>query len=172
MSKVLFLDLDGTVRLFIPHKSSSPYDPYNQIIYPNVHNLLDAYKANDWIIIGITNQKGVISGYKTQEELVTELRYTLDLLPHFLSIYACIDDGNTCIVVRKNMPTLTYLSTLPIYRKPFSGMLYQALEAYGLFKSERYLYVGDRAEDASCAASMNIPFIHAVDWRLSDQIVM
>ena len=52
-NKILFLDLDGTVRRT---KSGATFinDPYDQELIPGVEEAIARY--HNWLIIGITNQ--------------------------------------------------------------------------------------------------------------------
>ncbi len=91
-SKVLFLDLDGTVRR---SKSGATFinDPYDQEMIPGVEDAIARY--HDYKIIGVTNQGGVKAGFKSLEDCFTEQKITLDLIPKMLMIFFCTDGGET-----------------------------------------------------------------------------
>ena len=95
--KVLFLDLDGTVRL---STSGGIFiaQPENQIIIDGVAEAIARYK-NDWLIIGITNQAGVINQHKTLDNCIKEQQLTMQLLPQLYKVYACPDWGNTILII-------------------------------------------------------------------------
>lgn len=55
MSKILFLDLDGTIR---KPKSSAKFisNPYDQQPIEGAYQQCDRYFNDGWILIGISNQ--------------------------------------------------------------------------------------------------------------------
>lgn len=95
--KILFLDLDGTVR-----KTKSGFhsinDPYDQELIPGVENAIARYKG--WEIFGITNQGGVGAGFKTLNDCILEQAETMRLLPWIQSVCFCPDDGKTMYMVK------------------------------------------------------------------------
>ncbi len=168
MTKILFLDLDGTVRRT---KSGATFinDPYDQELIPGVQEAIARY--HDWKIIGITNQGGVLAGKKSLENCFEEQRQTLMLVPQMWMILFCTDNGDTMFRLSQRM---LELHGMPIifnrskyfgnFRKPNPGMINFALK-YSREKPEQILMVGDRPEDQQCAANANIPFMWAEDWR-------
>jgi D-glycero-D-manno-heptose 1,7-bisphosphate phosphatase len=56
--KILFLDLDGTIR---ETKSGAKFinDPYDQKAIDGANTACDQYHKKGWNLIGITNQGGV-----------------------------------------------------------------------------------------------------------------
>ena len=97
--KILFLDLDGTVR---KTKSGATFinDPYDQELISGVEQAIARYK--DWKIIGITNQGGVAAKHKTLENCIVEQQQTLALIPQMCCIYLCPDNGETIYAVGKH----------------------------------------------------------------------
>ncbi|YAF99498.1 MAG: hypothetical protein AB3A66_29745 (plasmid) [Nodularia sp. CChRGM 3473] len=69
MTKILFLDLDGTVRRT---KSGKTFinTPLDQEIIPGVTEAISHY--SDHYLIGITNQGGVAAGKKSLEDAIAE----------------------------------------------------------------------------------------------------
>jgi D-glycero-D-manno-heptose 1,7-bisphosphate phosphatase len=168
MSKILFLDLDGTVR---KSKSGATFinDPYDQELIPGVEDAIARY--HDYKIIGVTNQGGVIAGYKSLENCFEEQRQTLKLLPQMSLLLFCTDNGDTMFRLSQRalemhgMPIMTNRSNhFGNFRKPNSGMIVFGMK-YSREKLEEILMVGDRSEDQECAANANIPFMWAEDWR-------
>lgn len=168
--KLLLLDLDGTVR-----QSKSGATFINQ---PDDQQLIDGaaeaiLRYPDWVKIGITNQGGVASGFKTLEDAIKEQQRTLELV-WLEAILFCPDmNGETCWVVEEevNQP---YCIIMPgsNFRKPAPGMLWFARRlAWGwggklaTNSIDECLYVGDRDEDEQAAAAANIPFMWAEEWR-------
>ena len=168
MSKILFLDLDGTVR---KSKSGATFinDPYDQELIDGVEDAIARY--HDYKIIGVTNQGGVIAGYKSLENCFEEQRQTLKLLPQMSLLLFCTDNGDTMFRLSQRalemhgMPIMTNRSNhFGNFRKPNSGMIVFGMK-YSREKLEEILMVGDRIEDQQAAANANIPFMWAEDWR-------
>ncbi len=74
MNKILFLDLDATVRRA---KSGATFinTPKDQEIIPGVQDAIARYP--NYYIIGITNQSGVDAGKKSLESAIAEQKYTM-----------------------------------------------------------------------------------------------
>lgn len=162
MSKILFLDLDGTVR---QTKSGATFinDPYDQELMPGVVEAITQY--SDWAIVGVTNQIGVEAHRKTLDDCIKEQMYTMQLLPQIQCINFCTtfngSDGYRCY----SYGDVINLPSGRNYRKPSAGMLMQFIEDYHSLPLEEILMVGDRAEDEQCAKNAGINFIWAEDWR-------
>ncbi|MFM6139134.1 MAG: HAD hydrolase-like protein [Sphaerospermopsis kisseleviana] len=160
MNRILFVDLDGTVRRT---KSGATFinDPYDQEIIPGVQEAIARY--HDWKIIGITNQGGVGAGHKTLKDCVLEQQYTLKLLPNLSYIFFCPDNGQTTYQVwEKRYQKIDPFEKLN-FRKPGTGMIDWAIRCNS--QTKQYLMIGDRPEDQQCADNANIPFMWAEDWR-------
>lgn len=172
MTKVLLLDLDGTVR---QTKSGQTFinEPYDQKLIPGIEQALSRYP--DWSIVGVTNQKGVACGFKTLADAIQEQKVTIDLLQGRMShIYFCPDDGETCVrcgygdtwhkrtssqwSINRHLP-------YPSFRKPSPGMLLLAIDNLPSPPSQ-ILMVGDRPEDAAAAKDAEVPFIWAEHFRM------
>ena len=94
MNKILFVDLDGTVRRT---KSGAIFinTPQDQEIIPGVTEAIARYP--DHYVIGITNQGGVAAKKKSLVSAIAEQQYTMELLPQLLEIYFCPDfEGREC----------------------------------------------------------------------------
>ena len=168
MTKILFLDLDGTVR---QTKSGATFinDPYDQELIVGVEDAIARY--HDYKIIGVTNQGGVIAGYKSLENCFEEQRQTLKLLPQMSLLLFCTDNGNTMFRLSRRslemhgMPIPTNRSNyFGNFRKPSPGMIVFGMK-YSREKLEEVLMVGDRPEDQQAANNANIPFMWAEEWR-------
>ena len=173
MNKILFLDLDGTCRRT---KSGATFinDPYDQELIPGVEDAIARY--HDYKIIGVTNQGGVIAGYKSLENCFEEQHQTLKLLPQMSLLLFCTDNGNTMFRLSRQglkmhgmsiigMPIMTNRSNhFGNFRKPNPGMIVFGMK-YSGETLEEVLMVGDRSEDEQAANNANIPFMWAEDWR-------
>ncbi|MBO3463578.1 HAD hydrolase-like protein [Aetokthonos hydrillicola Thurmond2011] len=176
--KILFLDLDGTVRE--PSEEGEKFignDYKKQRIIAGVKEAISQYE--DWFIIGISNQGGVKSGYKTLDNCIAEQRYTMELIPQIKVVYFCPDmDGlrsykvepdniteyvdEDADLVRSSEDDFKWIAS---FRKPSPGMVKLALKEYGGLVEDCFM-VGDRPEDEQCAKSAGIRFIPAVEWRV------
>ena len=175
MVKILFLDCDGTIRQprggakFINH-------PRDQRIIPGADSAIARYYQQGYCCIGITNQGGVASGYKSLEDAIAEQRYTLKLFRELEAIYFCPDyEGLIGWKVTRtgkfkvsNHHRVAELMAHEQYRfrKPGAGMIMLAsLEFEGIL--EESMMVGDRDEDEAAAAKAGVAFLWADAWRKS-----
>lgn len=183
--KLLLLDLDGTVR---EPKSGAKFinDPLDQKLINGVEEAIARYQ--DWTIVGVTNQGGVASGFKTLEDAIAEQRITLELCPQLDQILFCPDfEGNTggrVVRVGESFYDFTVDRTgiegIRGLRKPEPGMIDLAFEYYqsGAYSFARdkfgdnvritqTLMVGDREEDQLAAQAAGVEFMWAETWRTS-----
>lgn len=169
--KVLFLDLDGTIR---ETKSGAKFisDPLDQQPIEGAVQKVREYSENGWVIIGITNQMGVFYGYKTLENMIKEQLQTLKLFPAIWKIYACPDEGKSMICIYSDyIPQPNWIKydetkqTLN-FRKPETGMIDYFIETHDPITQA--LMVGDMESDELCAIKANIPFLWANDWLKSE----
>ena len=172
--KILFLDLDGTVR---KTKSGATFinDPYDQELIVGVEGAIARYKG--WKIFGITNQGGVGAGFKTLNDCILEQAETMRLLPQIQSVCFCPDDGKTMYMVKSCTHKVTKDSIggdVGNFCKPSPGMVlyvFNTFKKIGFmeedisWKFDKCLFVGDRPEDQQTANNTNIPFMWAEEWR-------
>lgn len=168
--KLLLLDLDGTVRQSVSGKTFIS-EPGDQKLIDGAAEAISRYAG--WNKIGITNQGGVSSGFKTLEDAILEQQRTLELV-WLDAILFCPDmEGSSCWVVEP-MIAQPYMVQIPgvDFRKPAPGMLHVARRLawnwHGSRASESVdecLMVGDRPEDEAAAAAAGINFIWAHHWR-------
>ncbi|NER40055.1 MAG: HAD hydrolase-like protein [Oscillatoria sp. SIO1A7] len=192
LTKVLFLDLNGTVR---SPKSGGLFikDPLDQELIPGAK---EAIATHQGLIVGITNQGGVEAGYKSLEDCIKEQRRTLEIIPEMESIYFCPDfEGRFCWEINgyyhREKQVRSFAreeSTAGFdcaaifanpgeerlnFRKPSPGMIEYAYSSlaterggrYNLAPLENCLMVGDRLEDKQAAQSLGMPFMEAEKWR-------
>ena len=161
--RILFLDLDGTVRR---SKSGQTFinDPKDQEIIPGVDEAIDRYVG--WLIVGITNQGGVAAGKKSLENCIEEQQEFLRMFPDMDSIYFCPDfEGKVCYRVEPDCFENCSIDRWGDFRKPGAGMIRSALKH--LPRMREGLFVGDRPEDELAASRARLPFIWADAWRES-----
>ncbi len=190
MVDLLLLDLDGTVRRTRSGKKFIN-EPTDQEIIPEAVSTIRAYVAAGATAIGITNQGGVMHGYKSFESCVEEQFLTIGFLPELTEILFCPDNGKNCYEVSgyfevghfidywnisEAMGWLEYEALHRLkgkYRKPDPGMLRYALWQYQEPDiTVKALYVGDRPEDAEAAMNAGIPFLFAQQWYNSDPVTV
>lgn len=165
MNKLLLLDKDGT--LITPTSGKQFVEsPQDQVVLPGVSEAILAYVEQGYTAIIVSNQGGVESGYKSLEDTVAEMQYSLKLLPDIDVAYFCPDFAGT---------KLWYVSLVAAFqvkiaihkfnfRKPGSGMLIHAMHALGSSPFD-CIMVGDRKEDYEAAMNAQVKFISAEKWR-------
>lgn len=188
MTKILFLDLDGTVREPIVGKFID--STINQRIIEGASKAMEFYKNQGWTLLGITNQGGVEAGHKSFDNCIKEQQYTLDMTPQIDSIFFCPDfKGRRCVqVTRKEIFKYSFddeqfwqpvnnPNNVYSFRKPGTGMLRLAIEkltgkhenqfideCWILEDSECWM-IGDRPEDEEAASNLGINYLAADVWR-------
>lgn len=167
--KLLLIDKDGT--LVNPHNDKTfPEFPWDQVPIPGMYEKLYQYNfLEGWEIMVISNQGGVIAGYKSQEFAQLEMKYLLQLFPQISECYFCPSLGESCWRITRS-EEIRYDQSSWVYRgepaqsfrKPGAGMLTLARGLYA--PSGEVLYVGDRSEDEQAAINAGIPFLFADDF--------
>jgi D-glycero-D-manno-heptose 1,7-bisphosphate phosphatase len=142
----VFLDRDGTINEqmgYINHLSRF-------MIFHGVAEAVRLLNAHDFWVIVITNQGGVARGYYPIE-LMHEMH---DFLTRSLNDKGAIIDG---IFYCPHHPA----GVMPEYsmecdcRKPKTGLIHQALDAFDIDMSKSYM-VGDRHVDMELASRLEI----------------
>lgn len=167
-SKILFLDLDGTIREPKTGKWVSPWD--NQKPMDGAIDAVKIYCDRNYRIFGITNQGGVGAGHKTLSDCIKEQKLTIELFPELSGIFFCPDfEGNICYKLSDpNREPLEFFRSdnKSSFRKPGYGMLELAANLSGFsLKFDECWMVGDRDENEQCAADTGINFCPAQIWR-------
>jgi D-glycero-D-manno-heptose 1,7-bisphosphate phosphatase len=177
MDKILFCDLDGTLRTTLSGETFAKH-PRDYKIIPGTEALLNRAIIEKWHIYGISNQGGVAAGRKSLEACVDEMFYALKLFPHLTSILFCPDfQGERCLEISRtnlyHVPELKNISAefpelVGSYRKPKPGMLEIILKRHGMFANkffkDKCLMIGDRKEDEEAAGALGIKFVSAIKW--------
>lgn len=165
LTKILCLDLDGTVRR---SKSGKTFieGPDDIEIIPGMKELIwKAYKEG-WYVVGISNQAGIAHGLKTSDGVIDEMNTTAALLSDGISypihqIYFCPYDAKG----KESEYNWRSLS-----RKPYYGMLClverDLIDGFRFPDWDNSLFVGDRPEDEQCAKAAGVPFMWAHDFVL------
>ena len=166
LTKILCLDIDGTVRR---SKSGKTFieGPDDIEIIPGMKERIWKYKNEGWAVIGISNQAGVAHGFRTFDQVLDEMVRTMKLTSNeddedpFTTIHLCPMDE------KGSVPPYNARS---LCRKPGTGLLAQAEYNLSTKKMiadwDNSLFVGDRPEDQECAKRAGIPFMWAHDFVL------
>jgi len=163
MSKIIFFDLDGTLRETISGKTFIN-EPQDQKAIEGTQKALAYYQDKGFICIGITNQGGVAAGHKSLESAIKEQRITLQLFPELSEIFFCPNyDGESCYQIsRNNEPLLMKsLDLMNSCRKPGAGMIELATKGFSDLDIAQSWMIGDRPEDQQCAEAAGIKFVWA-----------
>lgn len=166
---VLFLDLDGTIILGKEELGHFITGPQEVELFPGVLDLVKDYKAKGWRIVVVSNQGGIALGHiadSTVNRIMQETsRLCANLFDRMLWCEHHPDAKHTDPVQQKELSQC-------FCRKPSPGLIFNAIYSLGEQRLEEYfrpyncLMVGDMDTDRDCAASINIPFMWAKDWRL------
>lgn len=177
VTKLLILDMDGTVRHPISNADGFILHPKDQILYPDAIAAMKEFIRKGFTIIGASNQGGVAAGKKSLDDCIAEQAYTLELAyeadVEIAEILFCPDyEGQICLSVDgskipHNDYSEQYKDCAP-FRKPSCGMIEVARFLYEHpFDDNEVIFVGDRDIDEQAAKNANVQFIHAREWRSS-----
>lgn len=165
MSKIIFFDLDGTLRETISGKTFIN-EPQDQRAIEGTQKALAYYQKKGFLLIGITNQGGVAAGHKSLESAIEEQRITLKLFPQLSEIFFCTNySGESCWQLSDGNVPLDFSApragngTAISCRKPGHGMLLVA--ARPLAELKDCWMIGDRPEDQQCAEAAGVKFVWA-----------
>lgn len=162
-TKVLYLDLDGTVRRGFDELGRFVNKKEDVEVFDGVVDLMRKYKEKGWRIVGVTNQGGVATGQLSYEDMAAAIietnRQTEQL---FDKIMVCVHHPDA----REKEMAVCWC------RKPRIGNVVLAAHELGKVYDEYYpphlaLFIGDRPEDKQCAENAGIPFMDAKEWRES-----
>lgn len=160
---VLFLDLDGTVRLG-PDQLGGRFvnSPADVELFDGMVDLIKSYKEKGWRIVAISNQGGIATGQAIESEVNRAMAETNRLCANlFDRMMWCPHHPS---MARDNPENLC------LCRKPRIGNVVAALIGMTQQFGEQYiplscLFVGDMEDDRKCAEAANIPFMWAEEWR-------
>lgn len=161
-TRVLYLDLDGTVRHGYDELGRFVNRPEDVVIFPEALVLMKRAKEDGWRIVAISNQGGIALGHMTMDECADTMMQTYVLCD------GLFDKMTWC---RHHPEAADPEMAVCWCRKPLAGMVIEtALALSELYPDEYYpphlgLFVGDRPEDKACAQNASLPFVWASDWR-------
>lgn len=160
---VLYLDLDGTVRQGKDDALGRFVNgPDDVRVFPEAVERMQDWKARGGRIVGISNQGGIALGIVTMAQVVASMIETQ---------HQCrwlFDRIRFC----QHFPSASDPEYARCWcRKPRAGMVIESAVDLGhqhpaeMYPPHLALLVGDRDEDAACAAAANIDFMWATQWR-------
>ena len=160
-TKVLYCDLDGTVRKCQEDGIGFVNSVSDVKVYDKVPDILKRYKEAGYRIVGITNQGGVALGHLSYDNMAQAIAETQRQTGNaFDKILVCIHHPDA---KEKEM-------AICWCRKPRIGSIVEAAKSLAQTYPEYYpphmaLFVGDREEDKQCAENAGIQFQVAKEWR-------
>jgi D-glycero-D-manno-heptose 1,7-bisphosphate phosphatase len=154
---VLYCDIDGTIRWGKDEMGKFVNTAEDVTVFPEVPDLLWAYKDLGWRIIGVSNQGGIALGHMSMDDCFKAMGETQrQCRLAFDKIVFCAHspyDNPGCPCRKPGIAMITDT------RK---WLFQQYGEAYPMHMG---LFTGDRPEDETCAANAGLPFMDAKDWR-------
>lgn len=160
--RVLYLDLDGTVRHGFDELGRFVNCAADVKVFPEVPGILKRYREAGWKIVGVTNQGGIALGHVSIE----------DVREAVMETNAQCGNAFDRIMVCQHHPDAEGPEYAACWcRKPKYGSVIEGAHALkeqypdGIFPPHLALFVGDRPEDQRCADGIGIDFQWAVEWR-------
>jgi D-glycero-D-manno-heptose 1,7-bisphosphate phosphatase len=150
--RCVFLDRDGVINeKAAPHDYIRSWSEFRFL--PNIADWIRLFNALDFLVIVITNQRGVARGMMTRES-VDEIHR--NMIAELAARGARIDDVFVC----------PHQEDACDCRKPKPGMVLQAQAKWAIDLTGS-LMIGDSDSDAALAAACGMHFLRASDGRLA-----
>lgn len=159
--RVLYTDLDGTIRKGREELGRFVHSPEDVDLFPGAKERLWRYKLAGYRIIAVSNQGGIALGHVSFPSVADAMLRTHVLADH-------VFDKITWCQHHPDAKDPEY--AVCWCRKPRIGGLVDAAVQLAARYKECYpphlaLFVGDRDEDRQCAENAGIPFMWAAEWR-------
>ncbi|MBD2364496.1 HAD-IIIA family hydrolase [Anabaena minutissima FACHB-250] len=165
MAKLLFVDVDGTLTETISGETFKQH-PKDIKIIEGADKAIAYFADKEYTILGVSNQGGVASNFKTIAATIEEMQFTLHLLPELQLIYFCPDfEGKVLWSVSRSGAAEVDTFGLSSCRKPNPGMIEYVAKNYAEVDLKLSWLIGDRPEDEQAAANAGINFCPADMWR-------
>lgn len=158
---VLYCDLDGTIRWGKDQLGRFVTSAADVKVFPEVPDLLEAYKDLGWRIIAVSNQGGIALGHMDMPTCAA----------------AMLETQRQC---RNRFDKIAWCSHHPAAdepemavcwcRKPKAGLVIEAAldlshTTHEIYPPHLGLLVGDQPEDEGCAEAAGLQFLDAAEWR-------
>ncbi len=139
--KAVFLDRDGLInRQAPPHQYITKWEEFEFL--PGVSQAIHKLNQAGYLVLIVTNQRGVARGMMTMEEVQEMHRQMCDTLEsydaHIDGIYICPHDEGECLC-----------------RKPEIGLFLQAEQDFKIDKNQSWM-VGDSESDVLAGQSYGV----------------
>ncbi len=147
-NKALLVDYDGTLRECIGGNEKFPVSKEQIEIKPGRTEVLKAYQAKGYRLLGISNQSGVFKGELSHETAVELFEHTNKLLGVDIEYQFC---------PHQSAPISCYC------RKPMCGIFVNFMLKYKLSRKD-CIFVGDMTTDKTMAARAGIQYVDQADF--------
>ena len=151
-ARCIFFDRDGVIN-----EKPAPGDylrsPEQFRLHPNVADWIRLFNALEFLVIVITNQRGIARGLMTEDDLSS---IHAKMLGELRERGARVDDIFYCPHALDSCAC----------RKPKPGLVYAARDKWKIDLAHSLL-LGDSDADEQLAANCSMPFLRVVDGRLA-----
>ncbi len=149
--RCVFLDRDGVINEKpAPHDYIRTVDEFR--LLPNIADWIKLFNALEFLVIVITNQRGVARGLMTEAALASIHSRMLEELAakgaRIDDVFYCPHEENSCHC-----------------RKPKPGLVYAARDKWNIDLAHSLL-LGDSDSDQQLAAACGVPFLRVQDGSL------
>lgn len=140
-NKAILLDYDGTLRISKNARYKFPTLPEEVEILPSRKEILQAWRARGYLLLGVSNQSGVAKKQVLLDVCTACFDRTNELLEQSIDYLFC----------PHNVPPKCYC------RKPQSGLGVLLIEKYQL-NPKQCIFVGDQTTDKTFASRLGFQF--------------
>jgi D-glycero-D-manno-heptose 1,7-bisphosphate phosphatase len=149
--RCVFLDRDGVINeRAAPHEYIRSWGEFHFL--PNIVDWIRIFNALGFLVIVITNQRGIARGITARESVEEIHRNMISALAaqgaRIDDVFMCPHEENTCEC-----------------RKPKPGMVFEAQAKWGI-DLPGSLMIGDSNDDAALAAACSLGFLRAAGGRI------
>jgi D-glycero-D-manno-heptose 1,7-bisphosphate phosphatase len=147
-NKALLIDYDGTLRECINGNDKYPVNESQIEIKPNRKQVLDAYKAQGYRLLGVSNQSGVAKGILTEDECDKLFQATNKMVGVDIEYRFCPHQSN---------PISCYC------RKPMSGLGVEFIMKHKL-DAKQCIMIGDLTTDKTFASRSGFQYVDQAEF--------
>lgn len=161
-TRVLFVDLDGTVRHGRAELGRFVNTADDVVVFPEAVARLREWKQAGGRVVGISNQGGIALGYLSVDDCRDAVQRTHELAENLFDLSMWCPHHPAA-----SDPEMS----LCWGRKPSPGLVFEGLHQLMEEQPDEFyppniaLLVGDRPEDEQCAARAGVEFMPADLWR-------
>jgi D-glycero-D-manno-heptose 1,7-bisphosphate phosphatase len=150
--RCVFLDRDGVINEKAPpHQYIRSWSEFR--VLPNIADWIRLFNALDFLVIVVTNQRGVARGMMTRESVDQIHARMIAVLAargaRIDDVFVCPHEANVCDC-----------------RKPKPGMVLEAQAKWDIDLAGS-LMIGDSDEDQALASACGLRFLRASDGKLT-----